>query len=171
MYNLYFVSNRKLIQRHESISGRGSISGASGGATAAAAAAAATAATATAYTHISSKLEGIESLISALKVQARLCRLQTRHRDIPNMYQRELIPRRRDFRNLAFEEKSQGRRNGRRIQAQHLRICPCLSPNLLSHLPSSSPAAPFNDAAIRPSLPCLIIGMQVVMSQKPIQAE
>ena len=63
------------MQRHESISGRGSISGTSGGATAAAAAAAATAATATAYTHISSKLEGIEGLISALKVCARLYRV------------------------------------------------------------------------------------------------
>ena len=46
------------------------MSGGSGGASAAAAAAAATAATATAYTHISSKLEGIEALISALKVRA-----------------------------------------------------------------------------------------------------
>lgn len=59
-----------MIQRHQSISGRGSISGGGGGASAAAAAAAATAATATAYTHISSKLEGIEALISALKVRA-----------------------------------------------------------------------------------------------------
>lgn len=58
-----------MIQRHQSISGRGSLSGGGGGASAAAAAAAATAATATAYTHISSKLEGIEGLISALKVR------------------------------------------------------------------------------------------------------
>lgn len=46
------------------------MSGAGGGASAAAAAAAAaTAATAMAYTQISSKLEGIEGLISALKVR------------------------------------------------------------------------------------------------------
>lgn len=63
-----------MVQRHHSISGRGSISGGGGGASAAAAAAAATAATATAYTHISSKLEGIEALISALKVRARVLR-------------------------------------------------------------------------------------------------
>lgn len=42
--------------------------GGGGAAAAAAAAAAVTAATATAYTHISKKLEGIEDLISALKV-------------------------------------------------------------------------------------------------------
>ncbi|CAM9391146.1 unnamed protein product [Pylaiella littoralis] len=60
--------SRRAIQRHRSISGRGSLSGAGGGASAAAAAAAAaTAATAVAYTQISSKLEGIEALISALK--------------------------------------------------------------------------------------------------------
>ncbi|CAM9214228.1 unnamed protein product [Scytosiphon promiscuus] len=59
--------SRKMVQRHNSISGRGSVSGVGGGASAAAAAAAATAATATAYTHISAKLEGIEGLIAALK--------------------------------------------------------------------------------------------------------
>lgn len=63
-------TKRKMIQRHQTVSGKGSPSGAGGGASAAAAAAAATAATATAYTHISSKLEGIEALISALKVCA-----------------------------------------------------------------------------------------------------
>lgn len=58
-----------MVQRHNSISGRGSLPGTGGGASAAAAAAAATAATAMAYTQISSKLEGIEGLISALKVR------------------------------------------------------------------------------------------------------
>lgn len=62
-----------MIQRHHSISGRGSVPGGGGGAAAAAAAAAATAATATAYTHISSKLEGIEALIAALKVRGVRC--------------------------------------------------------------------------------------------------
>lgn len=65
----FTLNCRKMVQRHNSISGRRSLSGAGGGASAAAAAAAATAATATAYTHISSKLEGIEGLISALKVR------------------------------------------------------------------------------------------------------
>lgn len=62
---------RKMVQRHKSISGRGSLPGAGGEAAAAAAAAAATAASAVAYTQISSKLEGIEGLISALKVHTR----------------------------------------------------------------------------------------------------
>lgn len=60
-----------MVQRHKSISGRGSLPGAGGEAAAAAAAAAATAASAVAYTQISSKLEGIEGLISALKVHVR----------------------------------------------------------------------------------------------------
>lgn len=72
-------SSRKLLHRHGSIStatgGRGgprgslmATAGGGGAVAAAAAAAAVTAATATAYTHISKKLEGIEDLISALKV-------------------------------------------------------------------------------------------------------
>lgn len=68
----YYAIGRKTAKRQKSISGRGSLPGAGdGAAAAAAAAAAATAATAMAYTQISSKLEGIEGLISALKVCVR----------------------------------------------------------------------------------------------------